>query len=169
MADDTREKSEVVVDTALGGMKLEEGRDETIVVNGTYEGAKTHQLKKSRSSTPASKDSASQSPNIQSFQDTSISDQDEQEELMGGDISVTVEAGKGRKLSRKSIQKVAARPAPLFTDLEDVKDEAVQVFQLIPTCMYGSKYMGDSHTDPLDCDCSAEWSEFPPQPSVAIY
>lgn len=168
MADDTR--AEAVGDRALGGMKLEESLDEeAIVVNGTHEGARTLQLKKSRSSTPASKDSASQSPNIQSFQDTSISDQEEQEELIGGDISVLVEPGKGRKLSRKPVQKVVARPAPLFNDLEDVKEEAVKVFQVIPTCMYGSKHMGDSHTDPLDCDCSAEWSEFSPKSSVAIY
>ncbi|CAG8981770.1 hypothetical protein HYALB_00004712 [Hymenoscyphus albidus] len=161
MADDTREvKPEVVVDAALGSMKLGGSSDEeTIALNGTYGGAKTHSLKKSRSSTTASKESAIQSPNIQTPQDSSNSEQDEQEEVIGGDIVVTVEPGKAPKLSRKSLQKVIARPPPLFSDLDDVKEEAVQVFQVIKECIYGSKGMGASQHDSLDCDCSEDWQD----------
>ncbi len=167
MADDTRDLKPEVVDAALEEMKLEEqdaldeGRD-TVMVNGNHNGeAPTPEdFKRSRSSTPAVKNSASQSPlPTESASQTPKSPVDEQEETISGDITVTVEPGKGPKLLRKSSQKVISRPPTLFNDRPDATEEASRVFQLIKDCIYGSKYMGSSEHDALDCDCHEEWSK----------
>lgn len=162
MADDTRDIKPEGVDAALGEMKLEEGAlpddgQDTIAVNGAYEEAPTPgDYKRSPSTTPGPVKSTSQSPiKKQSASQTPKSEYDE--EVISGDITVTVEPGKAPKLSRKSSQKVISRLAPLFDHLADATDEAISVFQLIKDCIYGSKYMGYSEHDALDCDCSEEW------------
>jgi hypothetical protein len=167
MADDTRDIKPEAVDAALSDMKLEERRSpdeaqDTIAVNGLYEQAATPgDMKRSRSSTPAAKKSASQSPiKKQSASQTPKSEDDDGEEIIGRDITVTVEPGKAPKLSRKSSQKVVSRPLLLFHDLPDATEEAISVFQVIKDCIYGSKYMGSSEHDALDCDCSEEWREY---------
>jgi histone-lysine N-methyltransferase SETD2 len=106
--------------------------------------------RKSRSQSPIKKQSASQTPKSE----------DDEEEIIGGDITFTVEPGKAPKLSRKSSQKVVARPPNLFDDVEDSTEEAVTVFQVIKECIYGAKNMGNSEHDILDCDCSEQWSEY---------
>ena len=166
MADDTRDAKPEAVDAALGDMKLEEDDAseaiyDTITVEDTSRDTQAlSDLKRSRSSTPAISKSASQSPaKLQSSSPSPKSEVDEDEETIGGDITLTVEPGKAPKLSRKAPQKVASRPAPIFDHLEDVIDEATSVFQVIKDCIYGSKYMGYSEHDALDCDCSEEWSE----------
>ena len=106
--------------------------------------------RKSRSQSPIKKQSASQTPKSE----------DDEEEIIGGDITVTVEPGKAPKLSRKSSQKVVARPPNLFDDVEDSTEEAVTVFQVIKECIYGAKNMGNSEHDILDCDCLEQWSEY---------
>lgn len=165
MADDTRDIKPEEVDAALEDMKLEEKNlpnetGDTIIVNGGSKPATTYgQTKRSRSSTPAAIKSRTQSPRGQSTSATPKSEVDEDEEIIGGDITVTVEPGKAPKLSRKSSQKVISRPPPLFNDVPDVTDEAALVFQRIKDCIYGSKHMGSSEHDALDCDCSEEWSE----------
>jgi hypothetical protein len=162
MADDTRDIKPEGVDAALGEMKLEEGvspddGQDTIAVNGAYEEAPTPGgYKRSPSTTLGPDKSATQSPiKKQSASQTPKSEYDE--EVIGGDITVTVEPGKAPKLSRKSSQKVVSRPAQLFDHLQDATDEAISVFQVIKDCIYGSKYMGYSEHDALDCDCSEEW------------
>jgi hypothetical protein len=174
MADDTRDVKPEAVNTALGDMKLEEGAPpdealETISVNGEYEQAPTPGgYKRSPSTTPGPVKSTSQSPiKKQSASQTPKSEYDE--ETIGGDITVTVEPGKAPKLSRKSSQKVISRPAPLFDHLEDATEEAISVFQLIKDCIYGSKYMGYSEHDALDCDCSEEWRKYLQHPSIATH
>ncbi|KAG0652403.1 Histone-lysine N-H3 lysine-36 specific [Hyphodiscus hymeniophilus] len=162
MADDTRHMKPEGVDVALEEMKLEgdspDGQD-TIVVNGAYEQAPTPgSYQRSPSITPGPLKSTSQSPiKKQSATQTPKSEYDEV--VLDGDITVTVEPGKGPKLSRKSSQKVISRPAPLFDHLADATDEAVSLFQPIKDCIYGSKYMGYSEHDALDCDCSEEWRD----------
>jgi histone-lysine N-methyltransferase SETD2 len=167
MADDTRDIKPEAVNTALEDMKLEEGALpkaeeglDTIAVSGEYEQAPTpDDYKRSQSTTPGPVKSASQSPiKKQSPSQTPKSEYDE--EIIGGDITVTVEPGKAPKLSRKSSQKVISRPALLFHDLEDATGEAIGVFQVIKDCIYGSRYMGSSEHDPLDCDCSEEWRKY---------
>jgi hypothetical protein len=166
MADDTRDAKPEAVDAALDDMKLEEGDSpaealDTIALNGTCEEAPTpNDIKRSRSSTPVARKSSSQSPiKKQSASQTPKSEYDE--ETVGGDITVSVEPGKGPKLSRKASQKIVARPPQLFDHLPDATDEALTVFQVIKDCLYGSKYFGSSNHDALDCDCSEEWSEQP--------
>lgn len=68
------------------------------------------------------------------------------------------------KLSRKASQKPVKREAPLFADLPDVTGESCSTFQVIPDCLYGSKHMGSTDNDALDCDCRAEWRKFIPRP-----
>jgi len=168
MADDTREIKPEAVDAALGGMKLEEGGFstealDTMAVNGTHGDAPTpsNDIKRSQSSTPIPRKFASQSPiKKESASQTPNSEEDMEQEVIGGGITVTVEPGKAPKLSRKSSQKVIARPAPLFDDMPDATEEAISVFQVIKDCIYGSKYMGYSEHDALDCDCSEEFREF---------
>ncbi|KAF6836934.1 histone-lysine n-methyltransferase [Colletotrichum musicola] len=63
------------------------------------------------------------------------------------------------KLSRKASQKPVKREAPLFADLPDVTGESCSTFQVIPDCLYGSKHMGSTDNDALDCDCRAEWQD----------
>lgn len=69
------------------------------------------------------------------------------------------------KLSRKSSSKAVSRTPPLFDHLADVTDESKTTFQVIPDCLYGSKNMGASEHDALDCDCAEEWRKYP-QPSL---
>jgi histone-lysine N-methyltransferase SETD2 len=158
MADDTRDVKPEGVDAALGDMKLEEG--ESPDANGGYEQAPTPGCyKRSPSTTPGPVKSTSQSPvKKQSASQTPKSEYDE--EQIDSDITVTAEPGKAPKLSRKSSQKVISRPAALFDHVADATEEAISVFQVIKDCIYGSKYMGYSEHDALDCDCSEEWRKY---------
>ena len=172
MADDTRDRKPEGVDAALGDMKLEgdspDGQD-TFAINGAYEQAPTPgSYKRSPSTTPGPNNSTTESPiKKQSASQTPKSEYDE--EIISGDITVTVEPGKAPKLSRKSSQKVISRPAALFDDFEDATEEAISVFQVIKDCIYGSKYMGYSEHDALDCDCSEEWRKHLQHPKVATH
>lgn len=65
------------------------------------------------------------------------------------------------KLSRKPSSKAVSRTPLLFGHLQDVTEESMTSFQVIPDCLYGSKNMGSSEHDALDCDCAEEWREFP--------
>ncbi|RYC60809.1 hypothetical protein CHU98_g5401 [Xylaria longipes] len=62
------------------------------------------------------------------------------------------------KLSRKASQKLSLRPT-ILTDLPDVTTESCEHFQVIPDCLYGSKSLGSTDHDSLDCDCSEEWRD----------
>lgn len=174
MADDTRDIKPGAVDTALGDMKLEEeaspsDAQDNISLDGAYDQPPTPgEYKRSPSTASGQFKSTSQSPiKKQSASQTPKSEYDE--ETIGGDITVTVEPGKAPKLSRKSSHKVVSRPAPLFDHLEDVTQEAGSVFQVIKDCIYGSKYMGYSEHEPLDCDCSEEWRKCLQHPWIATH
>lgn len=65
------------------------------------------------------------------------------------------------KLSRKPSQKLPHRPTTLFTNAPDVTAESCEHFQVIPDCLYGSKSLGSTDHDALDCDCSEEWRRYP--------
>lgn len=165
MADDTRDTKSEVVDAALSEMKLEEGMspsdaEDTIALNGTYDAPTPEATKRSRSSTPTDRKSASRSPVKKQSPSQRPKSEDDGEEIIGGDITVTVEPGKAPKLLRTSSQKIVVRSPQLFSHMEDSTNEALSVFQVIKDCIYGSKYMGYSEHDALDCDCSEEWSEY---------
>ncbi|TVY36643.1 Histone-lysine N-methyltransferase,H3 lysine-36 specific [Lachnellula subtilissima] len=161
MADNSHGVKPEAVDTALGDMKLEE-EDSPMrngFTNGTYEKAPTPGYSnKSRSSTPPITNSRSQSPVTKQIASQSPESGDGQE-IIGSEITVVVEDGKPPKLSRKASQKIISRPAPLFNDLPDATEEATSQFAVIKDCEYGSKNMGLSEHDSLDCDCSPEYSD----------
>ncbi|KAI2615470.1 hypothetical protein GGR54DRAFT_290807 [Hypoxylon sp. NC1633] len=63
------------------------------------------------------------------------------------------------KLTRKAPHKNAIRHAQLFNHLPDVTAESCNHFQLISDCLYGSKSLGSTDHDALDCDCNEEWRD----------
>lgn len=73
----------------------------------------------------------------------------------------TPSSTKASSLSRKASQKLAAKREPtLFAHLPDVTAESRTAFQLIPDCLYGSKHLGSTDTDALDCECREEWRTY---------
>lgn len=70
------------------------------------------------------------------------------------------------KLSRKSSH--VKREPPLYGNLPDITDEARDTFQVIPDCLYGSKHLGATDNDSLDCDCQQEWRTCPFVPSTLV-
>jgi len=85
----------------------------------------------------------------------------ENEEIVGGDITVKLETGQPPKLSRAASRRIIARPPTLYLELPDATPEAVASFDRIPQCTYGNKYLG-STDHALECDCSEEWGELLP-------
>ncbi|KAI8634847.1 hypothetical protein F5Y19DRAFT_127492 [Xylariaceae sp. FL1651] len=75
------------------------------------------------------------------------------------DSASTPDGTQAPKLSRKVSQKLPLRSTSLFTDLPDVTTESCDHFQVIPDCLYGSKSLGSTDHDSLDCDCSEEWRD----------
>ncbi|KAH9900388.1 histone-lysine N-methyltransferase [Xylariomycetidae sp. FL2044] len=69
----------------------------------------------------------------------------------------TPEAGPPPKLSRKASSKAIPRAAQLFDDSPDATEESCKHFQAIPDCLYGSKSLGSTEHDALDCDCNEDW------------
>lgn len=78
----------------------------------------------------------------------------------GSDSASTPDGLQPPKISRKPSQKLP-RPGALLTDLPDVTTESCEHFQVIPDCLYGSKSLGSTDHDSLDCDCSEEWRRYP--------
>ncbi|PTB74235.1 hypothetical protein M440DRAFT_1440426 [Trichoderma longibrachiatum ATCC 18648] len=74
-------------------------------------------------------------------------------------IHSTTAAAKPARLSRKLSQKPVAREVPLYSHLPDVTAESCATFQVIPDCLYGSKNLGSTDNDALDCDCREEWRD----------
>lgn len=74
--------------------------------------------------------------------------------------SASTPDGHPPKLTRKPSHKMAAQNVQLFGDLPDVTSESCEHFQIIPDCLYGSKSLGSTEHDALDCDCSEEWRTY---------
>ncbi|KAL5630659.1 hypothetical protein BROUX41_000531 [Berkeleyomyces rouxiae] len=72
-------------------------------------------------------------------------------------VATPVPESAASRPSRKSSSKPVKREALLFSDLPSATEEAIKSFQVIPDCQYGSKNMGNTDGDVLDCDCKAEW------------
>jgi len=77
------------------------------------------------------------------------------------DSASTPDGAQHPKPPRKTSQKPQSRSPPLLTDLPDVTAESCEHFQVIPDCLYGSKSLGSTDHDSLDCDCSEEWRRLP--------
>ncbi|KAL7626753.1 histone methyltransferase set2 [Parahypoxylon ruwenzoriense] len=100
-------------------------------------------------------DSTGSSPNAsKGSRSTSLSPDDQK----ARSDSASTPDGHPPKFTRKTSRKMASRPA-LFTDLPDVTSESCKHFQIIPDCLYGSKSLGSTDHDALDCDCSEEWRD----------
>ncbi|KAI0013622.1 hypothetical protein F4779DRAFT_344502 [Xylariaceae sp. FL0662B] len=81
------------------------------------------------------------------------------DDLKARSDSASTPDGQPLKLSRKASNKTAPQPVALFSDLPDVTSESCEHFQIISDCLYGSKSLGSSEHDALDCDCSEEWRD----------
>lgn len=125
----------------MGEIKLEEGD-----TNGA------HVAKERSASIPTPNDSKNGSPQIAELQHNVKS------RSGSADAPGLVKP----KLSRKASSKLATREAPLFDHLPDVTSESCKHFQLIPDCLYGSKHLGSTDNDSLDCECREEWRTFYP-------
>ena len=79
------------------------------------------------------------------------------EEVVGGDVTVSVEPGQPPKLSRSTSQRIKARPPALFLDAADTTSEAQKHFDTITDCSYCNKHIGSTEHGSMDCDCVEEW------------
>ncbi|KAJ9622293.1 histone methyltransferase set2 [Taxawa tesnikishii (nom. ined.)] len=159
MSDNGDVKNPVGLEADVKEMKIEEDDTDKGLAQGfpqampdqeerTASGSEDDARRKSKrnTETPVKSQSAVQSPIVKS----------EQEEVIGGDITVKLEPGKAPKLSRSQSQKIIARPPQLFAHLPDATEEAKATFDVLPDCTYAAKHLGS--TDPaLECDCSEEW------------
>ncbi|VBB86748.1 Putative histone-lysine N-methyltransferase, H3 lysine-36 specific SET2 [Podospora comata] len=101
-----------------------------------------------------STDSASPNNSKMDSRGTSMSPDDTKS---AGETAATPDHASAPKLSRKSSQKPVRSPPTLFDHLPDVTAQACSTFQVINDCLYGSRNMGSSDHDALDCDCTEEW------------
>jgi len=107
--------------------------------------------------TPMSTKRSSNSP-VESKEAQLADTKSEDEELVGGEVTLKQEPGKPPKLSRTTSRKVERRPPPMFNDYKDSTSEATSTFQVITECSYANKNLGS--TDPaLECDCAEEWGK----------
>lgn len=83
---------------------------------------------------------------------------DEDEEVLGGDVTLKQEPGKPPKLSRSTSHKVEKRAPQLFLDYPDATGDATKSFSVITDCTYVPKDLGTTDVV-LDCDCSEEWGK----------
>lgn len=104
---------------------------------------------KSSTQSPISSEKPSQSPNAT---------KEVHEESFCGEVVVKMESGLPPKLARSSSQKTIARSPPLFHSYEDKTEESKDHFQLIPACVYSSKYIGSTE-HAMECDCTEEWGK----------
>ena len=104
---------------------------------------------KSSTTTPNDSNLNSRAPSLSPDQAKSASD-----------TASTPDNGSAPKLARKASKKNVRSAPQLFDHLPDVKDEACSTFQVINDCLYGSRNMGATEHDALDCDCAEEWRTF---------
>lgn len=79
-------------------------------------------------------------------------------ESLGGEVVAKMESGHPPKLARSSSQRTTARSPPLFHSYEDKTEESKDHFQIIPACVYSSKYIGSTE-HAMECDCTEEWGK----------
>lgn len=75
----------------------------------------------------------------------------------GSDTVSTPDIVHRPKSTRQKSTRAPPRPAPLFDHLPDATKDACEHFQVIADCLYGSKSLGATEHDPLDCDCASEF------------
>lgn len=159
MSDDETHVKPERLESEVREMKIEEQDVDDMMENISEDETKEHSTSASGTSTARTGKKASQSP-VKSLSAAQSPLKAEQEETIGGDITLKLEPGKAPKLSRSVSQKVVARPPPLFTDREDKTGEATRTFDVLPACTYANKYMGTTD-HALECDCREEWGKSP--------
>lgn len=122
----------------MGGIKLEDG-----TVNGAH-------AENGGNATMATLGMKSENPSPSGLSPEGIKSRSES-------VS-TPNSSKPPKLSRKASQQPPREP-PLFGHLPDDTHTSCQAFQVIRDCLYGSKHLGSTDNDSLDCDCREEWRE----------
>lgn len=110
--------------------------------------------------TPTESKRLSRSPTKSNNMAQSPATKQEQEETVGGGVTLKLEPGKPPKLARTTSTKVERRPPALFNDYEDKTAEATSVFTVLPECTYANKHLGTTETA-LECDCAEEWGKWP--------
>ena len=80
----------------------------------------------------------------------------EEEEIVGGEVTLKQEPGKQPKLSRTTSHKVEKRAPQLFLEYPDATADATKTFTVLTDCSYTPKDLGTTDVV-LDCDCSEEW------------
>lgn len=124
--------------------RMEKVKLEDAVENGAH----LESAARGSTSTPKLRNSEAPSP-------SSVDGTKSQSESVGTPSSTTRPA----RLSRKSSQKPPAREVPLYSHLPGVTEESCTTFQVIPDCLYGSRNLGSTDNDSLDCDCREEWRD----------
>ncbi|CAO2648234.1 Nn.00g075010.m01.CDS01 [Neocucurbitaria sp. VM-36] len=163
MSDSESEKKSAQLEPELRDMKLEEGATPAGKRNGTPQVKAEDAESLGRAPTPLAipprlkARSKSQSPVVkQDSEAPSPGSSAQEEETVGGDITLKMEPGKAPKLSRTASQKIVSRPPPLYLDLPDATEAAKETFVVLSECTYANKHIGT--TDPaLECDCGEEW------------
>ena len=140
-------------------MKVEDAGPEDDIMHNTPQAAEK-QGEASASDTeekPSRKNTkVSESPRTSVSNAQSPAVKSEQEEVVGGEITLKVEPGKAPKLARSTSKKIVTRAPQLFSHLPDSTAEATSTFDILSDCNYAAKYLG--YTEPaLECDCSEEW------------
>lgn len=118
--------------------------------SGAVTGSATPTNIKRQSRSPVKANGMTQSPAVKF----------EQQETVGGDVTLKLEPGKPPKLARTTSHKVEKRPPALFSDYEDKTKEATSVFNILTECTYANKYLGTTESA-LECDCAEEWGKSP--------
>lgn len=108
--------------------------------------------------TPSGIKRQSRSPVKQQSDMDSPATKSEQEETIGGEVTLKMEPGKPPKLARSTSHKVEKRSPQLFLDYEDRTSEARKTFDTLHECTYGNKYLGTTE-HALECDCAEEWGK----------
>lgn len=141
------EDTDVDMDTVAPAESLKEDGSASPI--GVSSGAATPSGIKRQSRSPNKRQqSAFDSPGVKS----------EQEETIGGEVTLKLEPGKPPKLARSTSHKVEKRPPPLFFDYKDKTAEARASFNTLEECTYGNKYLGTTE-HALECDCTEEWGK----------
>ena len=161
MTEDKRSRSRRLLDENVKALHLEDGHtkketarlrtDEVKEESGSSNAQSPKDTSmKSSTQSPVKSEAAFQSPYTGS---------ENQEEVIGGGVTVKLEPGQPPKLSRSTSQKIVSRPPLLYNDWPSKNDEAKETFQVLPQCTYSSKYIGSTEHGSMDCDCAEEWGK----------
>lgn len=133
-------EDEVHATAKMGGIKLEDGGANG-AANGTEDMASS--IKISMSHVKDESKSPMPSPGIKSRSESVD----------------TPDSTRPPRSSRKPSQQAPKEPV-LYSHLADMTDDSCSHFQVIPDCLYGSKHLGSTDNDSLDCDCRDEWRKW---------